>query len=122
MAFSIGGNALVLDDRQGFELVLAVPAIEAGVAAWRELFEGARTRAERALARPVTRAVLVLAETPEVNTATLLRRAAEGAGLEVLGVVGRAELPADQTPALAAAVLAEDLAPRPELAGAPDPD
>ena len=121
MAFSIGGNALVLDDRQGFELVLAVPAIEAGAAAWQELFEGARMRAERALARPVTHAVLVLAETPDVNTATLLRRAAEGAGLEVLGLVGRAELPADQTPALAAAVLAEDLAPRPELAVAPDP-
>jgi hypothetical protein len=56
-----------------------------------------------------------------VNTATLLGRAAEGAGLEVLRLAGRAELPADQTPALAAAVLAEDLAPRPELAVAPDP-
>ena len=121
MAFSVGGNALVLDDRQGFELVLAVPAFETGAAAWQELFEGARTRAERALARPVTHAVLVLAETPDVNTATLLRRAAEGAGLEVLGLAGRAELPADQTPALAAAVLAEDLAPRLELAVAPDP-
>jgi hypothetical protein len=121
VAFSVGGNALVLDDRQGFEQVLAVPATEAGAAAWQELFEGARTRAERALARPVTHAVLVLAETPDVNTATLLRQAAEGADLEVLRLAGRAELPAGQTPALAAAVLAEDLAPRPPLAVAPDP-
>jgi len=121
VAFSVGGNALVLDDRQGFEQVLAVPATEAGATAWQGLFEGARTRAERALARPVTHAVLVVAETPDVNSATLLRRAAEGAGFEVLRLAGRAELPADQTPALAAAVLAEDLAPRPPLAVAPDP-
>jgi hypothetical protein len=121
VAFSVGGNALVLDDQEGVEQMLPVLRTDAGVAAWQELLEGARMRAERALARPVTHAMLVLAETPDVNTATLLRRAAEGAGLEVLRLAGRAEVPADQTPALAAAVLAEDLAPRPPLAVAPDP-
>jgi len=81
IAFSVGGNALTLDDRPGFEQVLPVPVTNAEVAAWQELLEGARMRAERALARPVTHAVVVLA----------------------------------------AAILAENLAPRPELAAAPDP-
>jgi hypothetical protein len=121
VAFSVGGNALVLDDRQGFEQVLSVPGPQAGVAAWQELLEGARMRAERALARPVTHAVIVLAETPAVDTGTRLRQAAEGAGLEVLRFAGRAELSADPNPAPAAAVLAEDLAPRSELASAPEP-
>jgi len=78
-------------------------------------------RAERALARPVTHAVLVLAETPDVDAATRLRQAADAAGLEVLRFVNRAELPDDPNPAIAAAVFAEDLAPRPELAPASDP-
>ena len=121
VAFSVGGNALVLNDRQGFEQVLSVPGPQAGVAAWQELLEGARMRAERALGRPVTHAVIVLAETPAADTGTRLRQAAEGAGLEVLRFVGRSQLPADPNPALAAAVLAEDLAPRSEFAPAPEP-
>jgi len=121
VAFSVGGNALVLDDRPGFEQELPVPSIGAETTVWQELLEGARMRAERALARPVTHAVVVLAVAPDANAATHFRQAAEGAGLEVLRLAGRGELSAGPTAALAAAVLAEDLAPRSELATAPDP-
>jgi len=121
VAFSVGGNALILDDRAGFEQALPVPAIVAPTAEWQGLFEGARIRAERALARPVTHAVVVLAATLDVDDARRLRQAAESAGLEVLRLARRGELPAGPTPALAAAILAEDLAPRPELATARDP-
>ncbi len=121
VAFSVGGNAVILDDRPGFEQKLVVFSTEAGVAAWQRLLEGARMRAERALARPVTHAVVVLSVTPDANAAKGLRQAAEGAGIEILRFAGRGELPAASTPALAAAILAEDLAPRPELGAAPEP-
>jgi molecular chaperone DnaK (HSP70) len=121
VAFSVGGNALMFDDRAGFEQALPVPAIVAPTTEWQSLLEGARLRAERALARPVTHAVVVLAVTPDADAAERLRQAAERAGLEVLRLVGRSELPAAATPALAAAILAEELAPRPDLAAAPDP-
>ena len=121
VASSVGGNAVMLDDRAGFEQALPVPAIVAQTTEWQGLFEGARLRAERALARPVTHAVVVLAVTPNANAAERLRQAAERAGLEVLRLVGRGELPAGAAPALAAAIRAEELAPRPELDAAPDP-
>ena len=121
VAFSVGGNAVILDERPGFEQALPVPATEAGATAWQGLLEGARMRAERALARPVTHAVVVLAAAPAAETERRLRQAAERAGLEVLRFACRAELSAAPSAALAAAVLAEDLAPRPELAAAPDP-
>jgi hypothetical protein len=121
VAFSVGGNALMLDDRAGFEQALPIPAIIAPTAEWQGLFEGARVRAERALARPVTHAVVALAAAPDADAARRLRQAAEGAGLEVLGLVDRGELSTGLAPALTAAILAEDLAPRPELAAAPDP-
>ena len=121
VAFSVGGNALILDDRAGFEQALPIPAIVAPTAEWQGLFEGARMRAERALARPVTHAVVVLTAAPDADAARRLRQAAEGAGLELLHLVGRGGLAAGPAPALAAAVLAEDLAPRSELAAAPDP-
>jgi len=121
VAFSVGGNALILDDRAGFEQALPVPAIVAPTAEWQGLFEGARIRAERALARPVTHAVVVLAATPHADDARRLQRAAAGAGLALLQLAGRGELPDGPAPALAAAILAEDLAPRPELTTAPDP-
>ena len=121
VAFSVGGNALMLDDRAGFEQELPIPAILAAMVEWQGLFEGARMRAERALARPVTHAVVVLAVAPDADAARRLRQAAEGAGLELLRLVSRGELAAGPTPALAAAILAEDLAPRPELSAAPDP-
>jgi hypothetical protein len=112
VAFSVGGNALVLDDREGFEQALVVPGNSAGTAVWQELVEGARMRAERALARPVTDAVIVLAASPDERAAALITEAAAGAGLGVLRIVGRGEVSAGLPPALAAAMLAEDLAPR----------
>jgi hypothetical protein len=78
-------------------------------------------RAERALARPVTHAVLI-AGTAEGEIVDRLRQAAEQAGLAILRVVARTELPAGSTPAFAAAVLAEDLAPRPEPDDGPGSD
>ena len=106
----------MLEDREGFEQALPVPAIEAGIAAWQELLEGARIRAERALARPVTHAVIVLAGEPGRRC-----RSALAAGRRSGGACGVASLRADEltagpAPALAAAILAEELAPRPEFA------
>ena len=121
VAFSVGGNALILDERAEFEQALSVPAIAAPAAEWQGLFERARIRAERALARPVTHAVIVLAETLDANTAKQLREAVNRAGLDVLRFAVRSQLATDLPPALAAAILAEELAPRPELAAAPDP-
>ena len=112
VAFSVGGNAVVLTDREGFERALPVPAAAAATAEWRELFEAAKVRAERALARPVTHAVVVLAEAPEANIAERLHEAAGEAGIEVLRVVAAPELAAGSDPASAAATLAEDLRPR----------
>jgi hypothetical protein len=112
VAFSVGGNAVILADREGLERVLTVPAIEAGKAEWQEVLEAARTRAERALARPVTHAVIVLARPADAADAKRLRDAAQQAGLAVLQLAARIALRADTVPALAAAILAEDLAPR----------
>jgi hypothetical protein len=119
VAFSVGGNALVLLDREGFEQTLPVPANGAETGAWQELLEGARMRAERLLGRPVTHAVIALAAQPDRRTAVCILEAAEQAGLEVLRLAGRAELAAGPIPVLAAAMLAEDLAPRPEVDAAP---
>jgi len=112
VAFSVGGNALILMDHKGFERVLAAPNSMAEQAEWKELLEAVKVRAERALSRPVTHAVIVLAETAEPRVAGRLRGAAEAAGLNVLSVATRTELPVAESPAMAAAMLAEDLAPR----------
>ena len=64
VAFAVGGNAVILADREGFERDLPGPALEAPPADWQPLFEGARLRAERALARPVTHAVLASSPRP----------------------------------------------------------
>jgi hypothetical protein len=114
VAFSVGGNAVVLGDREGFERALAVPDATAGEAQWQELFEAARIRAERALARPVSYAVVVIAAAADTNLSNELREAAEAAGLTLLRLIRKAELPAGANVALTAAILAEDLAPRPE--------
>ena len=113
VAVSVGGNAVVLADREGFERALPVPMGATVEAEWQELLGAAKVRAERALARPVTHAVVVLAEVLEADIAARLYDAASGAGLEVLRVVTKSELPAGSNPALAAAMIAEDLAPRP---------
>ena len=114
VAFSIGGNAIVLSDREGFERALLVPDATAGEAQWQELFEAARVRAERALSRPVSHAVVVLGEFADGDLPNKMREAAEAAGLTILRLTRKAELPAGASPALTAAILAEDLAPRPE--------
>ncbi len=119
VAVAVGGNAVVLSDREGFALDLAVPSPAAPGDEWQLLFEGARLRAERSLAQPVTHAVVALAAAPDAAFAARLSRAGEGAGLMLLRIVARADIPAskDQAPhsqALAAAILAEDMAPRPE--------
>ena len=112
VAVAVGGNAVVLADRDGFALDLAVPPASAPADAWRELFEGARLRAERALAQPVTHVVIALAAPPEPPVAERLRAAAAAAGLTVLDLL--APRAAGEPRAAAAAIRAEDLAPRPE--------
>ncbi len=44
VAISVGGNALILSDREGFERVLPVPGSLAGTAEWQEVLEAARMR------------------------------------------------------------------------------
>jgi hypothetical protein len=116
VAVAVGGNAVVLDDREGFALDLAVPAPAAGAEDWQHLFEGARLRAERMLAQPVTHAVLAVASAPEAGFAADLATASAAAGLTLLRIVAREASSAAEAPVLRAAILAEDLAPRP---GAP---
>jgi hypothetical protein len=113
VAVAVGGNAAVLADREGFALDLPVPSLTASPEEWQRLFEGVRLRAERALAQPVTHAVLALASAPEAALAGRLQTAGEAAGLVLLRLVGRDNSKAADLPVLAAAVLAEDLAPRP---------
>ena len=112
VAVAIGGNAAILADREGFEMSLPVPAASNGN--WRHLFEGARLRAERALARPVTHAVVALSAAPDPAFAAGLADAAGSVGVMLLRLVSAASLAAGEPRACAAAVLAEDLAPRPE--------
>jgi len=112
VAFSVGGNPVVLADREGFERALPVPVGPVAQSVWRELLEAAKLRAERALVRPVTHAVVVLAEAPAPDLARNLHDAADEAGLALLRVVAKSELPAGPGLPLAAAMLAEDLAPR----------
>ncbi|MBV8739899.1 MAG: hypothetical protein JO007_22125 [Alphaproteobacteria bacterium] len=115
IAMSVGGNAVLLPDREGFEQSLTVPPLDGAIAEWQALFEGARLRAERALVRPVTHAVIVLAcTTPNAAAAATITEAAEQAGLRVLSLPAVTDLAAGTVPARAAAMLAEDLAPRPE--------
>ncbi len=114
VAVAVGGNAAMLADREGFERALPVPAADASAAEWQALFEGAKLRAERGLARPVTHAVVALAAMPDRAAALILLQAAAAAGLDVLRVVPVDEFAKGETPAEAAAIMAEDLASRPE--------
>jgi hypothetical protein len=112
VAISVGGNAAILEDREGFELSLPVPSVPNGD--WRHLFEGAKLRAERALARPVTHAVVALPAAPDPAFAAGLTDAAGAAGLELLRLLPAASLATGEPRVCAAAILAEDLAPRSE--------
>jgi hypothetical protein len=122
VAVAVGGNAAVLADREGFALDLTVPPPQAAAERWQELFEGARLRAERMLAQPVTHAVLAVATVPDAAFAARLSTAGAAAGLAVLRIVARSRIGARDDPrddqgaapaVLDAAILAEDLAPRP---------
>jgi hypothetical protein len=113
VAFAVGGNAMTLTDREGYEHALPVPGPDAPLAAWQALFEGARLRAERALARPVTHAVLVFSAALDPALAAELIQASGAAGIELLRIVSAADLAEGEAPAEAAAVMAEDMAPRP---------
>ncbi len=122
VAVAVGGNAVVLGDREGFEQNLAVPALDAPTEQWEELFAAARLRAERALARPATHAVIAVGAPIEASVAARLNQAAAEAGLAVLRLVDAAELPPGAPGVLAAALLAEDLAPPPEPGAGPGAD
>jgi len=111
-AAAVGGNAVILADREGFERDLPVPGPDAPLADWQALFEGAKLRAERALAQSVTHAVLVFAALDPALAAELLR-ASEAAGVELLRIVAPADLSPGNTPVEAAAILAEEMAPLP---------
>ena len=108
VAIAVGGNAAILSDREGFELNLAVPRAADGD--WADLFEGARLRAERALARPVTHAVVALAAPLDPPAEARLQAAAASIGLTLLRCLV-ASAAAGDPPACAAAILAEDLLP-----------
>ena len=114
VALAVGGNAVRIEDRDGFEVDLTVPRAGAAAEHWRTFFEGVRLRAERALGRPVTHAVLVLGAAVEPVTLERITGAAEAAGLGLLDVMSWKAAGTGAPPAFAAASLAEDLAPRPE--------
>ena len=112
VALSVGGNAAILTDREGFALDLAVPGLEASTDDWQHLFEGARLRAERALAQPATHAVVALAVAATPAIVERLGRAAEAAGLQLLEMMPAVAASPEQPRACAAAIRAEDVAPR----------
>jgi hypothetical protein len=109
VAIAVGGNGVVMSDRDGFEVDLTVPPASADLPEWQALLEGARLRAERTLARPVTHAVVVA----DRAAFDRLQGAAAEVDLVLLRTMVPEQLPATEKRVLAAAVLAEDLAPRP---------
>jgi hypothetical protein len=113
VAFSVGGNAVELNDREEFAKVLPAAAASRTAAEWQALFEAVRRRAERLLARPVTHAVVVVAGPRPAEDTLSLRAGAAAAGIEPLRLVDANEFGAADAPVLAAARLAEDLMPRP---------
>ena len=105
VAISAGGNPELLRGRDG--IVWSEPGEVA------TLLGTLKARAEQALARPVTHAVIA----GDTADAAAIERAAASVGLAVLRLIPRAEaaalvrgVEAKAAPALGAAVLAEDLA------------
>jgi hypothetical protein len=114
IAFAIGGNAVAIDDREGFVVDLSVPSAGAAPQNWQRFFEAARLRGERALGRPVTHAVIVLGAAVEPVALERIKGAAEAVGLILLDVLSWKAAGSGEPSAFMAATLAEDLAPRPE--------
>jgi hypothetical protein len=116
VAFAVGGNAVALEDREGFAVELPVPVLAAGAAAkdWEIFFEGARLRAERALGRPVTHAVIVMGAAVDPISLEWMTGAAEAVGLSLLDAMSWKAVGTGEPPVFAAAIRAEDLAPRPD--------
>jgi hypothetical protein len=101
VAIAVGGNAEILPSAGG-ERVLSQGDLAA-------LLLGLRAQAEKQLARPVTHAVIAL---PPIEAGPLAVAASE-AGLTVLDMRDPGTKPLE-TAALEAAILAEDLAPKPQ--------
>src|SRR5579883_2083763 len=104
---------LQIEEPEGGPTDPDAPGAAIGIGEWRALFEAARLRAERALIRPVTHAVVALRIAADTELSAMLSAAAAQAGLVLLRCLGPDELAAHTAPALTAAMLAEDLAPRP---------
>ncbi len=92
VAIAVGGNAVLLSDRDGFEVDLTVPPSSAAMPEWQ--------------ARPVTHAVVVA----DGSLAERLQPAAAAAQLTLLRIATPDKIAVGSL-ALAAAILAEDLAP-----------
>ncbi|MBV9861329.1 MAG: hypothetical protein JO267_04190 [Alphaproteobacteria bacterium] len=112
VAVAVGGNPALVSDRAGFAVDTTVPDSDAPASAWQGFFERVRLRAERALARPVSHAVLALGAAAEPAQIERLNSAAAAAGLTLLEILAPEALGGAETPASAAAIVAEDLAPR----------
>ena len=117
VAIAVGGNAEILPDADGNRTLLVVLGRQPDIAKrLHELLLGLRSRAEKQLARPVTHAVISTDQ-----PAAEISEAAAAAGINVLGIVARADAAAlargaaaDEAAVLGAAIRAEDLAPSAE--------
>src|SRR3954452_9751083 len=87
VAVAVGGNPVMLHDREGFESDLPTPPLNDPPEAWQTLFEGARLRAERALARPVTHTVLAVPSNLQPAAIEHLVGASLAVGLDVRCVI-----------------------------------
>ncbi len=112
VAVAVGGNAELLPGAEGARRLPPPPQVdEASLSA---LLLALRERAEKALARPVTHAVVAL-DAPAAVMQPILTKAAAGAGLVLLRVLDAAAAKAlakgaaaDDAAALGAAIQAED--------------
>jgi|SRR5579883_36342 len=116
VAVAVGGNAELLPGTEGRRHM--APPASLDEASLSTLLLALRERAEKALARPVTHAVIALDATFE-PVQPMLAQAAAGAGLTLLRVLdaGAAarlanSAKAADAPAMGAAIEAEDIAPR----------
>ncbi len=108
VAVAVGGNAVVLADREEFPLDLTIPAADRTACRLAGFVRGRRLRAERALAQPVTHAVVVALAAPGPARRRALTAAADAAGIEC--ACSSSPPASGEAPALAAAIRAEDLA------------